>query len=170
MLIYKITNKINGKIYVGYSSQTLEKRIKKYHQHIKQSNHQNRPIIRALKKYGFESFSWSIIDNAADKQEMCDKEIFWIAFLESTVPSIGYNISTGGEGGNVGRNFTKEHCDKIGEAHKGMRHTKESLKKISNAAKNRIVSEETKKKMSESHKGKNTWSKGKTASGTAILR
>jgi hypothetical protein len=84
-VIYKITNLINQKIYIG-----------------KHSNHRESymgsgvAIKKAISKYGLESFKKEIIDNADSLQELNDKEVYWIAFFKSTDPAIGYNRSGGG--------------------------------------------------------------------------
>jgi group I intron endonuclease len=90
MVIYKITNKINGKIYVGKST----------------TNNENYfgsgiSINRALVKYGKENFIREIIENCLSEIELNEREIFWIEELKSTDKMVGYNITKGGDGGNT---------------------------------------------------------------------
>lgn len=91
MIIYKITNKINGKIYVGQTINSLQRRIAHY-----RGETDDRPIVNALQKYGMNNFIFEIIDKAASIEDLNEKEIFWIKKLNSTDRSIGYNIREGG--------------------------------------------------------------------------
>ncbi len=95
MIIYKSTNKITGKIYIGQTTQSLEKRIKG---HIKESKiDKNRPFLLSINKYGSDNFTFEIIDTANNIDELNDKEIYWIDFYNSVSPN-GYNITGGGQG------------------------------------------------------------------------
>ncbi len=93
--IYKVTNKINGKIYIGQTN-NFEKR-KREHLSDKRTNHQ--AFKRALNKYGFNGFTWEIIDKCKTKEEINNKEKYYINYYNSKVPN-GYNIANGGEGGS----------------------------------------------------------------------
>jgi hypothetical protein len=135
MQIYKITNNINGKIYIGKDT----------------TNDQNYfgsglLIKRAINKFGLINFTKEIIDESSDKKELCEKEKYWIKFYNSTDKSIGYNISNGGDGGDVISNNPNR---------------KEILEKISSSMKKRVFTEEHKKNLSENHFSK-TFRKGKT--------
>lgn len=95
MIIYKSTNHITGKVYIGQTTQTLEKRVKN---HIKESKtDKNRPFMSAINKYGKDNFIFEIIDSATDLEELNDKEIYWINYYNSVSPN-GYNITGGGQG------------------------------------------------------------------------
>ena len=91
MIIYKITNKINNKIYIGQDQYNN-----------KEYFGSGLKIKRSLKKYGKENFIKEIIEYCKDKEEMNIREIFWISEFNSIDPEIGYNISIGGQGGNLG--------------------------------------------------------------------
>lgn len=90
MLIYKITNRISGKIYVGITTRSLEKRWKEH------CNLRAKPSIlkNAIKKYGKDNFSIEQIDIAVNRLDLLNKEIYWINTLNTLSPS-GYNISLG---------------------------------------------------------------------------
>lgn len=116
MLIYKITNNINNKIYIGQTSQTFEKRIKQYKDDVR-SRPESRPIIMAIKKYGFDNFSFEIIeDNIPDRETLDNKEKYYIKIFQSLVSQHGYNVELGGNGPGKHSEETKR---KIGEAQKG---------------------------------------------------
>ena len=160
MIIYKLQNKINGKIYIGKTIKEVEQRIA---EHFKAKSY----IGKALRKYGLQSFDIFIMDIADDNQTLCEKEIYWIEFHNCKVPS-GYNLTDGGEGllnpsqevrnkiaqsltGNIPWNKGKIVPNSGGN--KGKKLTQEHKRKISETRKGNKLSEETKRKMSESRKG-----------------
>ena len=89
--IYKITNNINNKIYIGQSVNILAR----WQQH-KQAN-DNFPIHLAIRKYGIDNFSFEVIEECP-QEELNEKEKQYIQFYHSLVTQGGYNISLGGEG------------------------------------------------------------------------
>jgi len=90
MIIYKITNLKNDKIYVG---QDINNNPNYYGSGLL--------IKLAIKKYGKKSFIKEIIETCQSQKELDEKEIFWINKLESRNRKIGYNIDSGGRGGNL---------------------------------------------------------------------
>ena len=104
MIIYKIENKINGKIYIGQTIKDLNGRI---------TSHLKSKLLvgNALRKYGLQYFDISIIDSADDRDTLCDKEMEYINFYDSRHPN-GYNLTNGGDGWSGGHH-TKETRKKI---------------------------------------------------------
>lgn len=100
MVIYRATNKINGKQYIGYTSKTLEKRMKihLYHSRSTHDKHYYYVFATAIRKYGFENFQWEILCNCLTIEECYDKEKKLILKHNTLAPN-GYNISKGGNGG-----------------------------------------------------------------------
>ena len=89
--IYLIENKINGKKYIGKTYRTIELRWK---EHVKDAKRfPDRPLYKAILKYGEESFSISEIEYVEDVEE---REVFWIAYYGCF--SAGYNATMGGDG------------------------------------------------------------------------
>jgi group I intron endonuclease len=131
MLIYKITNKINGKVYIGQTARSLERRWKEHC-----CPKDGSPLLRsAIQKYGKENFTVEQIDCAADRPEANAKECYWIAFYESADKEKGYNLSLGGEIGH----FNEETLKKMSDAHMGAKnyfygkhHTEECKKRMRN--------------------------------------
>ena len=125
MQIYKITNLINGKIYIGKDT-TNDK------------NYYGSGLLikRAIKKFGIENFKKEILDECFTNEELKKKEVFWIDKLNSTDLEKGYNISKGGDGGDVITNHPNK--EKI-------------IEKISEFMKKRIFTEEHKKNLSKNH-------------------
>ena len=95
--IYKIENKINGKVYIGYTSQ--HPAINRFKQHIKQRKNSKSKIGNALKKYGPECFAFEVIFQSKD-MNYCKNgmESYFIKQYDSI--KNGYNCTTGGEGGD----------------------------------------------------------------------
>lgn len=115
MIIYKITNLINEKVYIGQTILTLENRINNYIKEYKWAK-KDRPIILAMRKYGFENFCFEEIDSAKTKKELDKKERYYISFYNSLCSQNGYNIELGGN--SVGKHG-EETKRKISEAQIG---------------------------------------------------
>ena len=92
--IYKITNKVNGKSYIG-KSVDIEKR---FNEHKKYQSDKNKTLYKAIKKYGVENFSFEIID-ICGKEELDEKEIYYIKKFNTL--GFGYNMTIGGDGGDT---------------------------------------------------------------------
>jgi len=108
-IIYCVTNLVNGKKYIGQTIRTLELRKK---QHLITYEKSSLPFHRALLKYGVENFSWNIIDTSSSKNELNEKEKYWIKKLESYASTQqGYNVHEGGKGGNTFKWMTKDNYD-----------------------------------------------------------
>ena len=97
--IYKITNLINGKIYIG---QTCMSEPQRWQQHIwcadNNPNNDSPHLCHAIKKYGRANFKREILEEIDDKDTLNDREIFYISLFHTTDPTIGYNIAMGGDG------------------------------------------------------------------------
>ena len=87
MHIYKTTNLLNGKIYIGLTT------IADYDDYYGSGSN----IQMALKKYGKDNFSREIIEECDNLEDLRKAEIKWIKHYNSTKKSIGYNISPGGD-------------------------------------------------------------------------
>ena len=110
-IIYKITCSINGKVYIGQTTETIEQRLER---HFKMAFAEEKPKIkfqRAIKKYGKENFIIEEIDRASSKEELDEKEKSWIAKYNSI--KSGYNTALGGEGGNTYAGISEEQMDEI---------------------------------------------------------
>ena len=94
MYIYKITNLINGKIYVGQTSRTPEIR---FSEHV----HADSYIGSAIRKYGRANFKIEVLEECESKKELDNREQYWIARFESMGPN-GYNLTEGGNDRNYG--------------------------------------------------------------------
>lgn len=90
MVIYKITNLLNEKIYIGQTRQPIEKR---FLQHFKADS----PLGQDMREYGIENFTIEIIERCENQEQLNEREIFWINALNSKQPN-GYNVTSGGSG------------------------------------------------------------------------
>ena len=91
--IYKITNNINGKIYVGKTEFSIEKRFAEHKKDSCYETKEKRPLYAAFQKYGIENFSISLIEETDNPEE---REQYWIKELNSF--HYGYNATLGGDG------------------------------------------------------------------------
>lgn len=93
--IYKISNDVNNKVYIGKTCKTVESRFKEHLRDYQKRDEENRPLYRAMKKYGVEHFSVEEIDNCLDNQ-LVAREQYWIGYFDSY--NNGYNATLGGDG------------------------------------------------------------------------
>ena len=93
--IYQIKNKLNGKIYVGKTNNTIENRWKEHCQDFKKEKNEKRPLYAAMRKYGIENFEISQLEECSF-EEINDKETYWIETLGTF--KNGYNATLGGDG------------------------------------------------------------------------
>lgn len=89
-VIYKITNLVNGKIYIGQTKNNVELR---FYQH----RYSDSVIGKAIRKYGIKNFKIDIVEECESFEKMNEREIFWIKELNCKYPN-GYNLTDGGEG------------------------------------------------------------------------
>ena len=168
--VYQHKNKINGKIYIGITSQKPEDRWGSQGCNYKSSPH----FYSAIQKYGWNNFEHNILFTELTKEQACLKERELIKEYDLMNREFGYNSTSGGDifvmneetkqkisqamMGNkngLGHPCSEEKKKKISEAQKGRKFTKEHKQKLSEAAKNRHVpcSEDKKQTLKEkSHK------------------
>ncbi len=141
--IYRIIRIKTGKCYVGQTTRTAAERFED-HKHCKTSY-----IGRAIRKHGVESFTLEVLEVCETREQLNERERFWIAFFNCRWP-LGYNMTEGGEG-NWER--TPESIAKM--SRKGKRHANSSRKQIAlsltgenNPQYGKPLSDETKAKLS----------------------
>lgn len=155
--IYKTTNLVDGKIYIG------QKKSPKFLG--KGYLGSGKVLKQAVSKYGEDNFKVELIEEIDCVEKMDEREIYWIAQYNATNREIGYNRS---KGGNVNRTMVGENNPFYGKHHSeetrkkmsehnslymlGKHHSEETKQKISDSNKGKYVSDETKKKLSENAK------------------
>ena len=92
--IYKITNDINQKVYIGKTEQTVEERFKEHGREYRKKRCEKRPLYSAMKKYGTEHLHVELVEETDNPEE---REQYWIKFYNS-YGSTGYNATMGGDG------------------------------------------------------------------------
>jgi len=188
MIIYKATNKIDGKCYIGQTTGLLKNRINRHVLDSKKKN--NIYFHNAIIKYGSDNFKWCILEFCYSLEELNEKEQWYIKHYNSFGDN-GYNMTTGGEKcifsdevkkrlseqrkGRVPWNKGKktgelsdEHKEKLSLStkgkekpwFKGKKLTEEHKQKLKEKRKYRIYTKETKQKMSESAKNRKRNKKG----------
>lgn len=147
MRVYIITNMVNGKQYVGVTSQTIQAR---FLEHKKSSRHPNRKrkLLRAMRKYGEENFKVELLEDNIPYEQITEKEQFYIAKYDTY--NNGYNMTIGGDGicGYAYGEYWREKMQPVWDSI----YTEERAKKISNALKGTHKSEQHRKKLSEAKK------------------
>ncbi|MBQ2740539.1 MAG: hypothetical protein IJF39_02830 [Clostridia bacterium] len=103
-LIYKHTNKLNGKCYIGQTKQTAKARWKNSNGYRNYSNHNSCVFFNAIKKYGWDNFEHTILEeNIETLAKANEKEVYWINHYRSYIgfeDCNGYNMTLGGDTGN----------------------------------------------------------------------
>ena len=159
--IYKITNKINGKCYIGQSTK-IKNRIAVHRRACR-----NLVVSNAILKYGVENFEFEVLIYC--ETNMLDYyEKLLIVKYSSTAPN-GYNIAEGGHERRIVSESTKnKQSEKMKDRYScelnpfyGKRHTIETKNKISDIHKGKVISDEHRKIISDSNKArtgeKSTW-------------
>jgi len=170
MIIYKTTNTINNKTYIGQDSHNNPKYFGS-----------GTNLKLAIKKYGKENFTKIILEKCETKEQLNEREIYWIDKLEPD-----YNITKGGDNGgwNLGKHHSEESKIKMSENRKGKqmgkqngnyggnkgsknpfynnKHTKESREKMSKTKKEEQWIEKHREQLSKASKGNISWCKGLT--------
>lgn len=136
MVIYKTTNLVNNKIYIGKDKKNNPKYLGS-----------GILLNNSIKKYGRNNFKKEIIQECFSLDELNESETLWILKLESYKREIGYNIALGGEGGDTISNNPKKY--EIGKRHS------EKLKGKPSGMKGKNHSQETKEKLHLTSSGEN---------------
>lgn len=170
--IYKTTNLINGKIYIG------QHKSKVFDQKYKGSG----MIIRlAFDKYGFDNFKTEIIEWCNTFEELNQKEEYYIEYYNSRNEKIGYNIRIGGIQSRMSESSREKiHLNSLINPNYGMKGKKQSelCKKINStihkgcspANKGQKMTEEQRQKCIISHLGQIPWNKGIPMSNDAKIK
>lgn len=151
MVIYMVKNKINGKVYIGQTTKSLDKRISG---HLKESKNDknDRPFLNAIKKYGIDNFEWEVIDEALSIDELDEKEIYWISEHNSLTPN-GYNVLGGGQKNRI---ISEDLSKRISD---GLKKSEKWQKTLNNEnyqekIKSKFIGYNKGKKFTEEHKNK----------------
>lgn len=112
-LIYKITNLINNKIYIGKTKRDLKTRWLEHCSDAKNYQENNNPLHAAIKKYGKENFIYEIVEDNISEQELNEREKYYIKYYNSKSHDLGYNVTDGGDGGQTSSILTTKMVNEI---------------------------------------------------------
>jgi len=155
--VYSITNNLSKKVYIGKTT-NLKSRWK-YHRGVKKRGWVSL-ISRAIRKYGVENFTFTVLASYSSEEEAYSGEVDWISRLQSNDPGKGYNLESGGMGG---KRASEETRLRQSLKRKGIPrppeviaklHSPESRKKVADAKRGQHLPEVTRKKISAAHLGK----------------
>lgn len=90
--VYRATNVITGKYYIGKTKYSMEERRKSHYTEVP-----NTYFHKALRKYGRDNFEWDILFESDDEENLYKKERLFIRLFNTMIP-YGYNMTTGGDG------------------------------------------------------------------------
>lgn len=101
MHVYKITNIVNSKIYIGKANDPQKRLSSHLHSALYSVSPYNKKyyIHNAIKKYGWDNFTFEIIEYCMSEDEAYILEAMWIKFYDSNNRNKGYNLTAGGRGG-----------------------------------------------------------------------
>lgn len=129
MLIYLVTNRVDGKKYIGVTSRLLPAR---WREHVADAqNGRGWALHDAIRAHGADAFDVVLLESVADWQTACGREQHFIVECGCLAPA-GYNLTWGGEG-TPGRKHSDETKAKISAAHKGKKLSTEHRRKLSAA-------------------------------------
>jgi len=166
MIIYKVTNLINGQIYIGKTIRTLAERKRQHYVRAFGRGHRSY-FHAAIRKYGKENFKWQIIDRCLFYETLNALEAHYIKLFACMAP-MGMNLTAGGDG-MASYRHSPETCAKIAASMSGRKISDETRRKCCIAQKNkspetiaklsaslrgRHISQETKRKLSIANMGK----------------
>lgn len=146
-VVYKITNLINNKCYIGKDSKGIDCRYKSHIRLLKRNKHSNTHLQKSWNKYGEENWKYTILENSSSVDVLNEMETYFIKEFCSNYADSGYNKTTGGEE-NI---FSEESRRKISQNN-------------SRYWKNKKFTQEHREKLSNSKKGSIAWNKGKQLS------
>ena len=142
--IYKVTNKINGKVYIGQSVDIG----RRWHEHMAAKD--DIYFHKAIQKYGVENFEWEVIEKCK-KKDLDEREIYWIEYYDSF--NKGYNCTKGGEGVSDGEDHPRWKGGVSLDPEYSKQYYKENKEKINEKVKEYYKDNKDKaKKYYEAHK------------------
>lgn len=184
MIIYYAKNKISKKMYIGKTTETLNRRK---NTHINNAfNHNKKTVFYdALRSYGIDAFEWGVLEEVKDKSIINEKECYWIKKHKTHYidGGKGYNMTIGGDGGRTydqtGRKLNKKSIDKMKNSLKEFYSCNEAWNKgktykddpriirligEKNGMFGKKHTEEVKEKLRQINLGRTPWNMGKSCS------
>lgn len=188
--VYKITNSVDGKFYVGSALFSIRVRCRTHRARLRANKHPNKHLQRAWNKYGEHSFKFSVVE-ICDYKECLVREQYWLDLLKPYDRKLGYNksnLATGVAGIKwtaeqrarlsaslraLNRKLTPEEIKHRSSKQRGLKRSDETKARMSESAKRRGISDETRAKINAALKSEEVRAKlaranlGKKASAEA---
>jgi group I intron endonuclease len=173
MTIYLLTNRINGKYYVGQTVQCLHRRLR-VHRDV--APLKRGPLQCAIQKYGMDAFDVDILAETDNIEHLNLLETLWIVALRANEPGIGYNCNTGGNNkrfnpesrrkmseSHVGKTLSAEQVTKMVAANTGRKRAPDAIARITQGARSRRkLTPEARQRWIAALKTHSPWNKGRT--------
>lgn len=150
--IYRATNIITKKSYIGFSSDWKARKREHKFNALSEDN-KNYVFYNSIRKHGFDNFEWEVLYQSRDKLHTLEEMENHFIQEYNTLYPYGYNMKLGGSGGNLseyarkniserrkGIKFSEDHIKNLSLSHKGKKHSLEEKKKISESIKNTLKS------------------------------
>ncbi len=146
--VYLITNLVNGKRYVGKTVRPT----KRWYWHVVEARKDQSCMLiaKAIKKYGPDKFRFEILEHLPTEDAAFEREIWWIQHFQSDHSGIGYNLESGGLGGRVLGDSTRQ---KISAARKGWSPSTKTRQRMAAAQRGKKRSPEAIEKTATSNRG-----------------
>lgn len=158
-IIYKITNLLNGKVYIGQTKTLLRLRL---NSHKYEARRKRKMLIgQAITKYGWENFKAEILEAQITLDHIDARESFWIQEHGTLSPN-GYNLESGGFTAKI---VSAETREKMAAAKRGKKrgpHSEETRRRISESQKGKKISQEQIDGMRQRMLGHKAWNAGKS--------
>jgi group I intron endonuclease len=151
MIVYKATNTVNGKVYIGKTVCKLNKRKCRHLQDAKRGA--TTFFHRAIRKHGEDVFVWEVVYSGTSDEDLLAQEVRLISEHKSNQRDFGYNLTAGGEG-CAGCRPSEETRERMSAWQIGRKHSPEALAKRTKSRAGFQHSEATRKKMGDAHRGK----------------
>lgn len=123
-VIYMITNKKNNKIYIG-SAAFFDKRVGDHVTNLRKNRHHNIHLQRAWNEYGEENFSFRILETVDTKENLRNREQYYIDLYKPFIHTIGYNMCPLAERNRFGMKMPESAKIKIGNFWRGKKHSEQ---------------------------------------------
>jgi group I intron endonuclease len=175
MYVYKITNTINGKVYIGKTTMPrVNDRWKDHRRKLRIGQHVNVHLQRAYNQYGIENFAYEVLEEHSCKEALLESEMVNIIRYRSCNRDFGYNMTFGGEGSEmtpeVRAKISKFASTRTGEKNPffGKTHSPEVRQILSASSTGRVPSEKARQKMSKAGKGRKKTTEHNSKIGQAL--
>ena len=159
MVVYLITNLINGKKYVGKTVHTLSDRWSQ-HKYAARRDRKHSHLHSAMRRYGIGAFRAEVICTCSAEKELFRQERYFIKRYGTKNRRHGYNLTDGGEIGPVGMVHSKESRRKMSKSHSGKNHhffgkhhSEETRDKIARSNTGKTATQAARNKMSRTRRG-----------------